>query len=303
MYLRPFNSDGKISFGESQPFEENIIGELNKSVAQCYAVGNPGSCIPTIKSAFNIYASDAEWQGVVRTMSNDAGVILMALGATDGCKWEITHCKRRNFLGKVLLFIRDSEALELAKKRLGVVTDISVVDNPFLAYYDESTQLWNMIEVSSKGEVKNAIAQFVNSHSNIKEVKEQNNKSWKEIISTKVSAPMWPFVLMTILNPLFLMWFNNWPKKYKIVSVISFIIFLFIGLFIGDYLGGGDEDIVLGIAFFAILCWLIIFAILSKNISHNTYNWGSESVFRRMNISCCLWVIALTGLEILLGII
>lgn len=303
LYLRPFNSDGRVSFGRSEPFEEMIIGELNNSVAQCYAVGNPGSCLPTIKSAFNIYASDAEWQSAVRKMSNDASVILMALGDTDGCKWEITHCKRKKLLGKVLLFIRDSEAIKLAKKRFGVVTDIRDVGNPYLAYYDERAQLWNMFEVSSKGEVKKVISQFVNSHSDIKKVKEHNNRNWKEIVAAKVSAPKWPFVLMTILNPFVLMRFNNWPRKYKILSVISFLMFLIIGFCIGDYLGDGDMDIVLVIGFLFILCWLIIFAIYSPNISRYNYNWGSESVFLRMNISCCLWVIALSGLQLLFGIL
>lgn len=237
-------------------------------------------------------------------MSKDTGVILMELGVTAGCKWEITHCKRANLLGKIMLIIRDSAALEIAKEKFGLVTDIYDVDEPYLAYYDTNTQLWELFEISSKRDIKKVINQFINSHFAVKEIGEQNkrNSNWAAITATKVSAPKWTFVLMTILNPIVLVWFNNWPKKYKVISVISLILFPFIGVFLGEFLGDGDEAIVLAVGLL-MLCWYILFAIFSPKISRYAYNWGSEVVFRKMNKDCCLWILALSGLALLFEMI
>lgn len=307
LYLRPFNSDGKMEhfFGRTQSFEEMIIGELNTRVAQTYAIGNPGSCLPTIRSVFNVYANDEEWQSVVGKMSKEAGVILLEIGASDGCKWEITHCKRAKLLGKIMLIIRDYAALEIAKEKFGVKADIEDVDEPYLAYYDTNAQLWNLFEISSKRDINKVIVQFINSHSAVKELEEQNKikRNWNPITATKVSSPKWPFVLMSILNPFVLVWFNNWPKKYKVISVISFLLFINIGAGLGYFWGDGAEDLALRGACLFLLCWIILFAIISPSISRYTYNWGSETVFRKMNTDCCLWVLALSGLEFLFGII
>ncbi len=113
LYLRSFDDDGLplptiasarrpllelFSLRGTDPFEEAVAWELN-SYGPVVAVGRPGRSLATLGAARE-HLSDATWREQVASRMDEAGIIAVAIGETDGLGWELEHVVSRGHLAK-----------------------------------------------------------------------------------------------------------------------------------------------------------------------------------------------------------
>lgn len=113
LYLRSFEDDGVplptiasarrplfelFSVRGTDPFEESVAWELN-SYGPVVAVGRPGRSLASLGAARE-HLSDATWRDQVANRMEEAGIIAIAIGETDGLAWELGHVVTGGHLAK-----------------------------------------------------------------------------------------------------------------------------------------------------------------------------------------------------------
>jgi hypothetical protein len=104
LYLRSFDDDSVplpaiasarrpllelFSLRGTDPFEESVAWELN-SYGPVVAVGRPGRSLASLGAARE-HLSDDTWKDQVASRMEEAGIIAVATGQTDGLAWELGH--------------------------------------------------------------------------------------------------------------------------------------------------------------------------------------------------------------------
>lgn len=104
LYLRSFEDDSVplptiasarrplfelFSVRGTDPFEESVAWELN-SYGPVVAVGRPGRSLASLGAARE-HLSDATWRDQVANRMEEAAIIAIAIGETDGLAWELGH--------------------------------------------------------------------------------------------------------------------------------------------------------------------------------------------------------------------
>lgn len=290
LFLRPFDSDGTLNltyFGTKVLSIEDYICEyLNKHIAQTYAVGNPGHCIPTIKSSFNIYASDSEWHELVEKLSEKCGTILLKVGDSQGCKWEIENCLKRNLMDKVLLIIEDSVSLSIAKQYLGIETEKINIKKPNIAYYDVASSQWCFFEISSKKMIDKVIIGYIQSHRTVQSILAENKTERRlgNLLKRKKVPSKFVSTVLAMMNPFALVLFNRWPVGWKISGLVYYFgAVILAGIILPENTGLG--------LILLFLLFLIPFFFLAPRISRYCYCWGCDAAYKRMNRELCLWLV------------
>jgi hypothetical protein len=102
LYLRSFDDDSVplpviasarrplfelFSLRGTDPFEESVAWELN-SYGPVVAVGRPGRSLASLGAARE-HLSDETWRDQVASRMDEAGIIAIATGQTDGLAWEL----------------------------------------------------------------------------------------------------------------------------------------------------------------------------------------------------------------------
>lgn len=309
LFLRPFNSDGKHNmsswFGlNTESTEDNICKELNKQVAQTYVIGNPASFIPSIKSTFNIYATNNEWKTVINKLSNDARIILLKIGNTPGCKWEIKNCVKKNLYYKIIAIIDDSASLSIAKELMGVSTRIVNIHSPHVIFYDIRSQKWKLRNINNKKDIASMLSEYIQSNKDliteIWDYKEQGKL--KNIIFNNSEIPKWEIYITGFLNPFAMVMFNYWPKFWKIIGLLYFFIAMTVPIIFSTEV---FSDIKLGL-FYGIpmsAFALVPFFFIAPRISRYCYCWGSDKVFKTVNRELCTWLLIFMIIEILISVL
>jgi hypothetical protein len=113
LYLRSFDDDGLplptiasarrplfelFSVRGADPFEESVAWELN-SYGPVVAVGRPGRSLVTLGAARE-HLPDETWRDEVAARMEDAGIIAVATGETDGLAWELGQVVSGGHLAK-----------------------------------------------------------------------------------------------------------------------------------------------------------------------------------------------------------
>ena len=113
LYLRSFEDDSVplatiasarrplfelFSLRGTDPFEESVAWELN-SYGPVVAVGRPGRSLASLGAARE-HLSDATWRDQVASRMDEAGIIAIAIGETEGLVWELGHIVTRGHLAK-----------------------------------------------------------------------------------------------------------------------------------------------------------------------------------------------------------
>jgi len=113
LYLRSFEDDSVplptiasarrplfelFSVRGTDPFEESVAWELN-SYGPVVAVGRPGRSLASLGAARE-HLSDATWRDQVAIRMDEAAIIAIAIGETDGLAWELGHVVARGHLPK-----------------------------------------------------------------------------------------------------------------------------------------------------------------------------------------------------------
>lgn len=294
LFLRPFNTDGKMNinpfFGfKSASVEWILCEELNKKLAQTFAIGNPGACLPSNKSVFNIYATDSEWHGIVHALSHKARLIVLRIGDTEGCKWEIENCNKEGFGGKMILLIENSNDLLVAKKTLGLTSSIEAVSKPYLAFYDEQSKQWVLEMASSKKEIKTFVSNYIQSHGNC-------CQSCKDTVSFRNIPAKFTTALLGYINFFALAFCNYWPLKWIIGGALYYLFALVFSVTLCLF-SFDDKDLAVLLGIMLAFLVLFPFVMFASKISRNYHLWGCDVVYKRVNKELFWWLITLAVVQ------
>lgn len=296
LYLRPFDLSSKnqgywvkgIGNIIREPLEKLLCGELNKRLSKTYCIGDPNSAIPTTLSTSSIYASDKEWKDAVGTMAKNSKIILLRVMDTDGCKWELKHCINQH-LDKTIFLIAEEKHINLLNEYIKD-TDIELPNvsiqnkNCIAIYINNESKKWNAVVLKNISDIRKLIDNFLKAHSEIKQKPGIIGSLKLPFQKVKVTS-IWAHWISLIFQPIWYVFFNNWPKVWQFCFYASFIILWGGGLF--AYLITANFLWFIGGFSTSLLLWLCI----APRVSAQFNKWGSEYLLRSGNISLCKWAL------------
>lgn len=101
MYLRSFETTGKLLQAETGIELETAMAQLFPSALPIFAFGEPGEHI----GASRILTSEEEWQKLVASMLSSTQLILLIPSIKKGTLWEIEHIAIHQFLSKTVFIM------------------------------------------------------------------------------------------------------------------------------------------------------------------------------------------------------
>ena len=111
LYLRGFGTDPTIRLGDRGVgfmsgwlTVEEQLGEVLRSFGDLVAIGKPGETLPT-PGAARLYASDAEWKKVVIDQMQNARLVVIRAGTSEGLLWELKEAVQVVNPKKLLILI------------------------------------------------------------------------------------------------------------------------------------------------------------------------------------------------------
>ena len=328
LYLRPFQVDKpnlykskkgyvKGFLGIPEPIEKLLCNQINKKVSHTFAIGDPNTNIPSTFSTTNLYANNEEWKDTISSLAKKAKIIIIRVGDTKGCLWEMEHCANNALLGKTMFILDDSEKLSLIKKKIGNIVSIeTVIDKKiktcFALFLDEKCKKWVIRRLNSNSEIKKCIDVYMNKHKSLKKELEcqRKNNGVFNLSSPKGKTPAkrWQ-VLSLLVNPIGYAMFNKWSKRWAFFCIMYFVLVFILTLVAYGTISTQkvDEDVVSEIfVFYTLIIWiffLLPWLWLGPRISWRCRNWGSRYIFAKTNRSLALWLMAYTLCSILISII
>ena len=129
LYLRSFDDDSVplpmiasarrpllelFSLRGTDPFEESVAWELN-SYGPVVAVGRPGRSLASLGAARE-HLSDETWRDQVASRMDEAGIIAVATGQTDGLAWEIGQIVTGGHLSKTMFVFPPVAPAEIGRR-------------------------------------------------------------------------------------------------------------------------------------------------------------------------------------------
>lgn len=149
LFLRPFELeslsllDGSLNRVKIyRDVSGSICGYLSDNVSQVFSIGNPQGMIDNILHSISIYASDEDWKKNIAILAEKAQVIVVHVGETNGCIWEIEYCSKQCLFDK-LIFIVDNPAKLTFLRKLGIFTELEDFSGvSLLVYRDLKKEKW-----------------------------------------------------------------------------------------------------------------------------------------------------------------
>ena len=107
LYLRSFRDDAKIILGVlnfgTRTEEEALVAAFD-SFGPVIAIGDPGESIPETGAA-RLYVAHDEWQRVAMELLDNARLVILYVGWTEGVLWEMQRAKAHLAPEKLLLIL------------------------------------------------------------------------------------------------------------------------------------------------------------------------------------------------------
>lgn len=313
LYLRPFETDEKSILSNSKLYarrewgipvkiEKLLCQELNRSVVQTFAIGNPNSNIPTTFATSNLYANDKEWRETIAILAKKASVIIIRIGQTEGCLWEMDHCIESEQLGKVIFLVDNSQAMRLLQERLvNKVPKVCCIqtEGHYALFLNDDGCEWTSIKIETASDVKKCVDSYIGKHCSLRSEIEQWHKHCKEIshlFHIKDVPALWWQILAFSTNIFSYCFLNKWPKRWIKSLIIYFVLILFIMAGVDLVYFEKTNTIVdiqlltinVIIGFFFLLPWFW----LAPRITWTCRQWPCKLVFFQTNQSLALWQIA-----------
>lgn len=314
LYLRPFSADleskrknrhgfVKDVYGLPQTIERMLCKEIAKQIFPVYAIGNPNSNVPTTIMTSNIYANDEEWKTTIDTLSNNAELVVLRVGESEGCLWEIKNSVDNMLLKKIVFIIEDETMLSVLNKNLpsgipDLYLPIKENTSSYVVYLDENCNNWNYAILNSYKDIKIVVSNYIKGHPSLKNginVIKARRKNLKVLFDKgKIPAILWQ-ILSILLNPIAYSFINKWQRKWYIILIaycfIAICILLSIFLVLSEL-----TTIVIAIALFLPWIWL------APRISWRTRQWESEVIFSKKNKALALWLLVYSLLSTVIGL-
>jgi hypothetical protein len=110
LYLRSFSDEMAISDGEQ------ALAMMLKKIGPLIAIGRPNEFLPQL-GAFRIYVPDAEWQTKVLELIEEAQLVVIVGGKSQGLGWEISQCYRLLTSNRMMVLLPSHKKTVLAFSR------------------------------------------------------------------------------------------------------------------------------------------------------------------------------------------
>lgn len=303
IYLRSFDLDRQTIIQNKRGFthgafylpeklEKTLCGTVEDSIGMVYAIGDPGSVAPNTLVAASIYADDANWKSAVEKLSEKAKLILLRLGNTDGCRWELIHCLNKNYTSKIIFIVDDIDDLKLIDQEVNIPLPAEVYDMDFSKcsyglYLAQSGQ-WKYKSLPTEKAVRQLIEAYLEDYPAV----QKSKITFGTIRQAKSKSKWWDFFSL-LMNPLAYSLYNRWAKPMLFmllayVMVVSCaVVMLLLDL-------SEDEDsfyalfVILGLPFYVLstLPWLWF----APKYTTAVNSWGGveADALANKNLSKCL---------------
>lgn len=303
LYLRSFELDKQNIFKNRNAFtrsgllpeklEKVFCSLIRKKVAVVYSIGDPGTISPTTQEAASIYANDQEWQRAVVRLTEKAEVILLRLGDTEGCKWEVMHCFERGYVGKTIFVVDDVDDLRFIESHTHTPLPAHLYEYDFrkasVGLYMDDCNTWHHQILGSKKNIENLLDAFTDGRSSLK----KPNLSFKKIISAKSGSKWWDRLTL-LFNPIAYVLYNRWSWK-SIFALVTYEIFVLFALLCACMAISNDEDEYFAIMIlFGLPLWFILslpWLWYGPKYSAALNSWGGSGIAAKANKSLALWMI------------
>lgn len=278
---------------------------ISEKIAPVYAIGNPGVVLPTTFNSSCIYASDDEWKRAVAELAQKAKMILLRVGDTDGCKWELLHCFNRNYLMKTIFIADDMDDIDIIQNStLSKIPDeIKKLDfhKNSIGLWLNGQDSWEYKELKTSGDCSNMVESFTNIHPNIL----KHKIDFTSVIHTK-SKSIWSDVISILLNPIAYVLYNRWSVKMSIAFLSYFIVDIMSITFLSLLIANEEEELFemflcvgLPMLIFSLIPWIVLASKYSTAIN----SWGGTIMKAHANRTLAKWLMVFFVFTAILGII
>ena len=86
LYLRSFAEEASVTV------EEEDLADMMQEVGPFIAIGRPEDELPPLGAA-RFWVADDDWQGFIKNLLEDAALVLVMAGKTEGLNWELRQCR------------------------------------------------------------------------------------------------------------------------------------------------------------------------------------------------------------------
>lgn len=272
LYLRPFDT-------ESHPkskFLERRFSYFLKGFCKLYAIGNPNSIQPAIGSEL-IYATNDEWKASVSQLMNDATIIILRLGNSNGCYWEIKNCFLHKLQHKTIFIANDIFEYQILKDHLcgdETIPNIELTqDCPVAIYYHAFQQKWVYTHIYNRRTIRRLCIQFIQANKPSQELYQTYLDQRSNILHVFNKQTLFKQIQLRniclgfILNPVLYIAANRW--SWKIWGIPCLIVFaLPITFFTSKTIFWTCVSLLIGL-------WLLL-SLFARRISFLSRIWPNE---------------------------
>jgi hypothetical protein len=295
LYLRPFDIDKRITsklspylWGGTANVENRICSIFSRRIAQTFAIGNPNSNIPTTLFTSNIYANDEEWKNVIKELAHKSKAIILHVGTSDGCIWEMGHCVENDYLNKTLFLVENQEMFDLLRKRCGVKVELKeqTISSSHIIYFDDASNCWIVNSIKSKKDINNVINKFIISHN----LQEESNSSDHQ---DKTIPARWWQILAFSTNAFAYFIYQRWPLRMWKYIIVYFVLLYICAVSVAAFLFSiysMAEVLIINFAIIGIL--LLPWWWIAPKISYKYQKEGGDYIFAQNNRLFALWLCA-----------
>lgn len=226
LYLRPFKTD--------QDNFKRIIKRFSKVSFPAVSIANPRTVVQNIESD-KIFTDDTEWKSAVHKCMEKSQFIILNIGDTDGCLWEMEECSISH-LGKTIFGVSSKYAFEVFEKFL-IGKELNAILPPYvdgtiqLYFLKEplNHSLWDTISVNTKSEIQRAFELFCENRQDLIDeinlIKDGKSHPFRSLFDDKYFPEDFGWLSLSGLSMLSFPFMGRLLPIYWIVY-ISFAIFL-----------------------------------------------------------------------------
>ena len=229
LYLRPFDTDNSR---QSKWLEKKICISFN-NFCKLYAIGNPNTILPPM-GAETIYSTDDYWKEAVQTMIKKAKIIILRLGHSSGCQWELRQCFTNKFQYKSIFIattMDDVYSLQKLFKENNEHFDCPLSINRTIAiYYNTIDSKWQYTSIQKSRDIKQLRSLVKRSNQEYAKLYQCYKEQKRNILKKVKTSEYLPYSVNKsthcfgfVLNPIIYMYINRWNWKLWIIPILCII--------------------------------------------------------------------------------
>ena len=284
LYLRPFSIDKNKSV---RKIEQQMCKHISEFI-KIYAIGNPCMVMP-MSNAEALYTTDDDWKHIVLQMMQKAKFIVLHVGDSEGCSWEMDRNFECEFYFKTIFLVNSNLHFDSLKSRLSQYAPISSGMTNFhtttAIYYDEIKQIWSVAPFDGRKQIQQVLDSFIRSNSKCCELLNKHIENKKKLLFKIFNSDNFPKEIKlgslgAFANIFAYAYVNKW--NWKIVA-IPWILPIIARLASPFYYDGIWISTICFLLFAQFFITMPLTIILAPRISWLSRIWPSVNEFKRSN--------------------